>query len=114
MNITGLVFLTVPFLLALVWDRTHRDRGPKVLWGFGLLMIVLGGVLVAVLPNAGRLYYCGPLCAAGYDPVAIPLSALIVLLVVQGLRAFRSPTWVTTLVGGIVGYGAMLPFFWIS
>jgi len=113
-NLTGLVFLTVPFLLALVWDRTHRDRGPKALWGFGLLMIVFGGVLVAVLPNAGLIYYCGPLCAAGYDPVAIPLSALIVLLVVQGLRALRSPTWVTTLVGGIVGYGAMLPFFWIS
>ncbi len=114
MNLTGLVFMTVPFLLALVWDRTHRDRGPKTLWGFGLLMIVFGGVLVAVLTNAGLIYYCGPLCAAGYDPVAIPLSALIVLLVVQGLRALRSPTWVTTLVGGIVGYGAMLPFFWIS
>jgi len=113
-NLTSLVFLIVPFLLALAWDRAHRDQGARALWGFGLLMVALGGVLVAIVPHAGLLYYCGPLCAAGYDPGAIPLSALIVLLAVQGLRAVRSPTWATTVVGGIVGNVAMLPFFWIS
>jgi hypothetical protein len=59
------------------------------------MIILFGAALVAVLPNAGLLCYCGPLCA-GYDPQAIPLSALVVLLVVQGLRALRSASWITT------------------
>ena len=65
LSFTGLVFFAVPFLLAFIWDRKHREQGAKALWRLGAMMILFGAVLVAVLPNAGLLYYCGPLCAAG-------------------------------------------------
>lgn len=112
MGFNNIVFLAIPFLLALSWDRTHRERGAKVLWGQGLITVALGALLVTILPNAGLLYYCGPGCWAAYRRIAIPLSALVVLVVVQGLRAMRSPTWVTTIVGGIVGYDTLWPFYW--